>query len=263
MDVDIIVTVCLSSFCYWWLIPQLRATTKEFSNQLNAPHILKSLRIAHAVKRVSIKFAMIRETHRLRARLAKHIWMLWRNTDAPTSLLLADAVHAFQAGNTPTTTTTIEQAKLFGLHERYWGAALHILVRLAVWMRYFQLHNTHLHTVFMARMDVLFAKLNKSHTMRKKRLFSHYIEAICFSQHYEAWVWSPTMSVITTPTYTEMQQVWWYGKRGTHFDAISHLPGCLQAALGLVAILFRSATAKTHASKRKLANCVAVYTDKL
>jgi hypothetical protein len=203
---------------------------------------------------------MIKETSIFKARLSKHIWMLWRNADATTSLLLADAVHAFQATSKPTTPM---QDKLFDLHERYWGAALHILVRLAVWMRYFSLHNTHLHTVFMARMDALFSKLNKSHTMRKKMLFSHYINAICFSPHYEAWIWSPTPSVVTTHAFIEMQQVWWYGRRGVHLDAISHLPSCMRAALMLVAIFFKSATAKTPTSKRKLANCVAVYTNRM
>lgn len=261
MDLDILVTVCLSSFCYWWMIPHLIVTSKEFANQLDTPYVHKSLRLAHTVRQAAIKFAMLKEAGQFKAKLAKHLWMMWRAppANAEVSLCLADAVHAF----TDATTTTAFHAKMFNLHERGWAAALHILVRVAVWMRFFSLRNTHLHTVLLARMDILFTDLNKAHTMRKKQLFSHYIDAICLSSDYEAWVWSPSQSVITAAAYIEMQQVWWYGRRGVHLHAITRLPHCLRAAIALLAIFFKATTAKTPTAKRKLAHWVAAYTNKM
>ncbi len=265
MDLNLLVTVCLKTFCYWWLVPTLTITSKDFASQLESAYVLKEVRIAHVTRRVAIKFLMIREAIILKAKLTKHIWTLWHISDSAVSTHFAQAVHAFNLSKTFGSTVIMctNMAKCLDLQERGWAAALHILVRLAVLMRFFGMRDSMLYSAFMGRMDLVFNTLNRAQALHKKKAFSYYIDSICISKDCDAWIWNPSFRVITSKTFLEIQQVWWYGTRGTHQAALSLLPHILQTSVGVLAIFFKCGKAKTALSKQKLGACIEAYTNKL
>lgn len=255
MTVEIIVDVCLSSFGYWWMVPLLAATTKQFLEDFNTPYTSSSLRRAHAIRQAAIKFRLMRDYARLKCVIVKHIWTLWPNSDLSDSM--ARVVQRYTTANLPAVDNKI--AKALDMHQQYWSFTLHLLVRLAIWMDA-PLRNTPLHTAFMARMDMLFKELHKVSTRKRKLLFSDFIELIRSKPiEWNSWLLTADARVLSTATFIEMQSIWLLGRRGVHLSHLNRLHTVLQGAILLLALFFKAMRCRTPASKHKLKALCAEY----
>lgn len=223
-----IVTVCLETMAYWWILPFMSTVSHGLRTTLNNDYYKRAGRLALRVRTAARMFRLKAEQYRFKMIMIKHLWTIWNkpgNGD-PISNRLAVLTSAFSRTNCYRPASK-DVVKKLGLSLLGWDPAFNVLVRLAIWMQHFGFAESTLYTVFAARMDLLFMELAASYPYRLDHghaRFSKYIQSMCDSPSHQLWVWSITQRPRGCVYYNEMHALWSYGRRGVlhrHWDGLS------------------------------------------
>jgi hypothetical protein len=235
-----IVTVCLESVAYWWLLPLLSAVSRRLRTDLNTDYYKHAARVALRVRIACKMFRLKGEQYHFKMIFIKHIWTIWNkpgNGD-PISGRLAVLLSAY-GRITCYNRLSKDVIKKLGLSLLGWDPVFNLLVRLAIWMHHFGMADSTMYMVFAARMDLLYIELAKSYPYKlqqQKARFSQYIQAMYSAPTYQLWVWSITQRPRGCVHYAEMHALWSHGKRGVLQRHTESLPNYVQSLLVLLSV---------------------------
>ncbi len=233
-----VVTICLESMAYWWLLPVLSTVSHKLRAALDTEYYKRAARMAFITRTAARMFRLRGEQYRFKMIFIKHLWTIWNkpgNGD-PISSRLAVLTSAYKRVNSYRTVSK-ELVKTLGLSLLGWDPTFNLLVRIAMWMHHFGMADSALYTVFVARMDLLYMELAKSYPYQlnqRQARFSKYIQAMCRAPSHQLWVWSITQRPRNCSHYNEMHALWSYGPRRLLEHHVQCLPCYVQSLMVLM-----------------------------
>lgn len=231
-------SICLTTFGYWWLMPLLSVTSKSFKACIMQHQ--DDLKVAFKIRGISRIFLAKAQQLRLKNMMSVHLWLIWsKSSNRDLSQALASIIKMFSKAHQFPSLNKAD-CMFLELNRLSWIKTLNFLIRLAVWMHHYGMSETTLYMLFMTRMDIGFKQLKESYpyAIKGTRSFSEYISRIVsFNNESKTfWLWSLDKCPVQCPIYSEMREIWYHGNRDVYHKIISSLPNVIQAAIVLISV---------------------------